>query len=286
MISVIIPAYNEERVIVRCLAALTAGAEPGELEVVVVCNGCKDRTADVAREFGGPVRVIETPTGSKVHALNLGDAATPHFPRFYVDADVVVPLESIRRMARRLESGDVLAVGARPRFDLSQSSWPVRAYYQIHDRLPASREGVGGSGVYGLSREGRARFGPFPPLTADDAFVRIQFRPGERETAEENVSVVYAPATLRDLISIKTRSHLGASELKRKYSDLRANMGPGNSAALRRLALRPRLWPKLAAYGLVKVATRVRSYRQTRGDRSPAWERDETSRATVVTSTH
>jgi glycosyltransferase involved in cell wall biosynthesis len=278
MISIVIPAYNEEKVIARCLSALTAGAGPAELDVVVVCNGCNDGTARAARSFGGPVRVIETPIGSKIHALNLGDSATSHFPRFYVDADVVVTLDSIRLMARRLERGDVLAVAPTPRFDVALSSRAVRAYYDIHRRLPASKEGIGGSGVYGLSKKGRDRFGPFPPVTADDGFVRIQFTPAERETSAEGFSVVHAPATLRDLISIKTRSHFGTVELRSKYQDLWPNKGTPNNGALRRLAPRVDLWPKLAVYGFVKVAARFRSRRQSKPGRVFVWERDEKSR--------
>ena len=48
MISVIIPAHNEESVIARCLEAFVTGAEPGELEAIVVANGCSDATAEIA----------------------------------------------------------------------------------------------------------------------------------------------------------------------------------------------------------------------------------------------
>ncbi len=73
MISVIIPAHDEGSVIARTLEAMTNGAAPGELDVIVVCNGCTDDTAAVARRFGPPVRVIETDIAGKSHALNLGD---------------------------------------------------------------------------------------------------------------------------------------------------------------------------------------------------------------------
>src|SRR5688572_25787192 len=105
MISVVIPAHNEEAVIARCLAALVRGARDGELDVVVVCNGCSDRTAQAARGFGASVTVIETDVASKVHALNLGDAAARSFPRFYIDADVVLPLEHLRQLAAVLNDG-------------------------------------------------------------------------------------------------------------------------------------------------------------------------------------
>src|SRR5829696_5509012 len=113
MISIVIPAHNEANVIGRCLASLLDGAAEGELDVVVVCNGCTDATADVARRAGPAVRVIETDVPSKSNALNLGDRAARGFPRFYVDADVVVPLASVREVGRVLESGAALAAAPR-----------------------------------------------------------------------------------------------------------------------------------------------------------------------------
>jgi glycosyltransferase involved in cell wall biosynthesis len=180
MISIIIPAHNEAMVIARTLRALTTGASFDELDVLVVCNGCTDDTANVARGFGLPVRVIETPLGNKANALNLGDQAALAFPRIYVDADVIVTLATIRALADHLQRGDALAVAPSPYFDLAGCSWAVRAFYDIRCRLPSAHEGIGGSGVYALSEIGRRRFDNFPNLIADDTYVRIQFKPEER----------------------------------------------------------------------------------------------------------
>ena len=105
MPSVIIPAHNEAQVLERCLHALLDGARAGELEVIVICNGCTDDSAAVVRRFGAGVKLIETPIASKIHALNLGDAAATTFPRFFIDGDVVLPLDALRRLARELEEG-------------------------------------------------------------------------------------------------------------------------------------------------------------------------------------
>src|SRR6187431_2740219 len=98
-VSIVIPAHDEESVIGRCLAALTDGAAEGELDVVVVCNGCKDGTAAAARAAAPAARVIEIEAASKPRALNAGDAAARAFPRLYVDADVVLSLAAVRRVA-------------------------------------------------------------------------------------------------------------------------------------------------------------------------------------------
>ena len=64
-----------------------------------------------------PGRRDRDPRASKTAALNLGDARVSGFPRFYVDADVMLPLASIRRIAasprRGRCSGSVTRHGRR-----------------------------------------------------------------------------------------------------------------------------------------------------------------------------
>jgi hypothetical protein len=151
-------------------------------DVIVVCNGCTDDTAAIARSFGQPVRVIETELPSKPYALNLGDQAAESFPRLYADADVMITLGPIRKLAKRLDQCDVLAVAPTPQIDLAVCSWPVRACSDITARFPSAQEGIGGSGVYALSKAGHQRFREFPMVASNDGYVRIQFRPAERET--------------------------------------------------------------------------------------------------------
>jgi glycosyltransferase involved in cell wall biosynthesis len=280
MISIIIPAHNEASVIRRTLAALTAGAKPGELDIVVVCNGCTDNTAAVARQFGPPVRVLETAIAGKAQALNLAETVACGFPRVYADADVVIDLETVHALARRLERGDILAVAPTPLFDLSACSWAVRACYEIRALLPSAREGIGGSGVYALSASGRARFDKFPILTADDGYIRIQFQPHERTSLESVHSTVYPPRTVKHLIATKTRSHYGSFELAKRYPEKWQQRGESNNRSLLRLFQQPHLWPKLAVYCAVTIIAKGRARRQL-GGAAPGWERDHTSRATA-----
>ena len=284
--TVIIPAHNEAAVIERCLRALTDGAADGELDVIVVANGCTDGTAAVGKRFGGCVRVIETDVPSKSNALNLGDAAAgAGGVRVYLDADCVLDLASLRRLVAHLGSGRTPAVSPCVRHDLSGASWSVRAFYAVDEKMPSSRETIGGSGVYALSRAGRARFEKFPTeLTADDAFVRRHFRTDERARVVDAVSIVTPPKRLAGVVAIKTRSHFGNYQIAKRYPHLGGNRGAGNRAALLRLALRPGWGPRLAVYGYVKVAARVRARARLRraaaagAASSAAWERDETSR--------
>ena len=279
-ISVVIAAHNEEAVLGRCLDALLQAAQRGELEIVVVCNGCTDRTADVARAYGNGVRVVETPKPSKTAALNLGDSLVSGFPRFYVDADVTLPLASIRRITSRLGEGDALAASPVMDVDLRGSSLAVCSYYRVWMRLPYVRDGMIGVGVYALSEDGRRRFEAFPDVIADDGYVRMLFGPGERVRVDDAPVRVYAPERLSDLARIKTRSRLGRYELGRRFPDLVADERTTKSYrnAVGTIAVRPWLWPAAIVYGVVQIQSRRRANKQLASIGEYVWERDESSR--------
>src|SRR3954451_22568194 len=131
MISIVVPAHNESSVIARTLQPWVGGPSSEDISVVVVCNGCTDDTASNARRFGPTVRVIESEIASKTHALNLGDQTSQIFPRIYIDADILISLDAIRALSRRLERGDVLAVAPTPDIDLTGCSVPIRMYFSI-----------------------------------------------------------------------------------------------------------------------------------------------------------
>ncbi|MCD4673026.1 MAG: glycosyltransferase, partial [Anaerolineaceae bacterium] len=136
MISIIIPAHNESSVIARCCEALLNGALPRELEIIVVCNGCTDNTAEVARSISKDIKVVETGVPSKSNALNIGDSLATSFPRFYIDADVIVPLDSVRKTAVLLQNQNILAAAPSMEVDLAGRGFFVKAFYRVWLALP------------------------------------------------------------------------------------------------------------------------------------------------------
>lgn len=278
MISIVIPAHNESAVIARTLKAILDGSEQDELDIVVVCNGCTDGTASVARSFGSAVRVIETPISGKTNALNLGDQVAYGFPRLYVDADIVLAIDTIRELGNALKDEQILAVAPTGRYDLRGCSWLVRAFFEVRSLLPSAREGIGGSGVYALSEKGRLRFQQFPEVTADDGYVRIQFQSHERQTIPFVYSTVFAPRTISDLMAQKTRAHYGSYELRTLFPDLWKNRGESNNKSLLRLFSKPQLWLGLSVYCLVMGLARRRALQRLESKQCH-WERDNSSRS-------
>ncbi len=281
--SVIIPAHDEAAVIVRCLDALLSGFARGEIDVVVVCNGCRDDTAALARGSGHPVRVIELEAASKSAALRAGDAAACAFPRLYLDADIVLEATAARRVLERLSCG---AIVARPpiRYDSSRSSAPVRSYYRARSRMPAVLRALWGAGVYGLSAAGRSRFDVFPDVMADDLWLDRQFRPDEVEIVDCPPVLVAVPRRTADLVRVLRRTYKGKAE-NRPASGVDRRSIAVTAGALRDLrrhaAGGPRAGLDTAAYAAFAVGARLTLLLgRAAVDRAGhiAWERDDSSR--------
>ena len=276
--SVVIPAHDEEAVIARCLDTLLTGVQPGELEVIVVCNGCHDDTASVARRCGHPVRVLELETASKAAALRAGDEAAFTIPRLYLDADVTLPGASARRVAERLRDG---AVAARPPvvYCSSESSAAVRRYFRARSRMPSVLGHLWGAGVYGLSAAGRARFDAFPDVMADDLWVDLLFERDEVEIVDCEPVVVTVPRGGRDLAHVLRRTYRGKAENGVGPAGAnRARETKGTTLRdLQRLALSgPAAAFDAATYVSFAVGVRLRlALEPSTSDR---WERDDSSR--------
>lgn len=277
MASIIIPAHNEGTVLEETLKSLLNATKDDD-QVIVSCNGCHDDTVVIARNFSPRVTVIETSIASKIVGLNLGDRVAVHFPRIYMDADVQLTPGSLDKIKQAFASGVWQALSPSVSMDLSISSWAVRAYYDIWLSMPYCQSGMLGAGVYALSEAGRSRFGEFPNLIADDGYVRTLFREHERGRVVDAFSIVKAPASLYWLIKIKTRSRLGAMQLKLKHPELGANEEKNYSGALWKVLKNPAKWIKFAVYVYVNLVSRFLAKRRLAKLESYKWEKDISSR--------
>lgn len=260
MLSLIIPASNEAEWIGACLEAVAASDPvPGGFEVVVVANGCRDATAEVARGYAGRLpglRVLELVEGSKPLALTAGDAVASGAVRAYLDADCVVSPGVLAALAAALAGNGPLYGGATPVIPKARSAL-TRAYGRFWQRLPFARSVAPGYGLYAVNLAGRARWGEFPQIISDDSFVRLQFSPEER--------VQVAPTYLwpmvegwAALVRTRRRQDRGVQELAALHPEV---MGREAKAALTLpklagLALRDPVG--FATYAAVSAAVRLR----------------------------
>ena len=262
MLSVILPASNEEAYIGACLTALFASDPvPGGAEVVVVANGCRDDTADRARAMAGAARaagwgfqVLERAKGGKPGALNAGDGAANGTMRAYLDADVIVTPSVMAELARALEIDQPRYAGATPRIPPARSAL-TRAYARFWQRLPFAQSVAPGFGLFAVNAKGRTRWRDFPALISDDTFVRLQF------AAEERVQVpgLYDWPMIEGfaaLTRVRRRQNAGVAEIARLYPGLlvRESKAPLGAGGLARLAAQDPLG--FGVYAAVSVAVK------------------------------
>ena len=278
--SVVIPAHDEESVVLRCLFSLLQGARPGEFDVVVAANGCSDATAAVVRASGLPVRCLDLPEPGKVGALNAADATTDVFPRIYLDADVVLTTTAARDLVSHL-ADEVAPAAASPRMrvDASLSSPLVRAYYRVWTRLEVFADGYVGSGVYAVNAAGHRRVSPFPAVTNDDDYVRRSFASSERSTTPGGFTV-FPARTVRSLVRRAARVRAGTRQLDAAGAGgagQRESAHRSGAAGARHLVRHPRNWPDLVVFCAVTAAVRVAAVLRVRrgGD---DWGQDASSR--------
>ncbi|WP_323013755.1 glycosyltransferase family 2 protein [Devosia sp.] len=89
----VIPAYNEEALIGKCLESVLAEIKRAgsDAQVIVVNNASTDRTGEIARGFAG-VTVVDEPKKGLVNARDAGFAASEGFDLVAnIDSDTLVP---------------------------------------------------------------------------------------------------------------------------------------------------------------------------------------------------
>ncbi|MEE9543170.1 MAG: glycosyltransferase, partial [Thermodesulfobacteriota bacterium] len=132
-LSLIIPAYNEEKLIGDTLEQVTGflDAKPFDYEVIVVDDGSKDRTVEIAKGFGGDegaVRVLENVRNrGKGFSVRKGFQSAKGEYALFSDADLSTPIVDTDLLLKWHADGFEIAIGSRAlkesQVDLHQPWW-------------------------------------------------------------------------------------------------------------------------------------------------------------------
>ncbi|WP_369234359.1 dolichyl-phosphate beta-glucosyltransferase [Streptomyces sp. R21] len=118
-LTVVVPAYNEEKRLGPTLEAITGYLRDTETdwELIVVDDGSTDGTRDVvtaASALDPRIQLVTSPRNrGKGHALRLGVCASYGRRVLVTDADLAAPIEELERLDKALADGQAAAIGSR-----------------------------------------------------------------------------------------------------------------------------------------------------------------------------
>ena len=139
-VSVIIPTYNEEKVIVDCLKSLSEQTYR-DMEVVVVDDGSTDKTYDVLLEFrikNLELRIFRQNHKGPGEARNLGAKYTQGNILVFVDADMVFDKKFIEMLTRPIRAGKALGTFSKMEHVFNKENIWSRCW-NINKKLPTDK---------------------------------------------------------------------------------------------------------------------------------------------------
>lgn len=136
MISVIIPVYNGEKILARCLTSLQSQTIPRDkYEIIVVDDGSKDGTRKVAEGFN--VNVISQKNQGPAAARNIGVKTANGNIALFIDADCAAAPNWIEEMTKPFSNPDI--VGVKGTYKTAQKSLIARLvqieYEEKYERM-------------------------------------------------------------------------------------------------------------------------------------------------------
>lgn len=231
-VGIIVPAYNEEKVVANTVRSLLASTYRN-YEILIVDDGSRDGTvAACEREFGDDprVRIFTKPNGGKSSALNFGFARTDAEIVVALDADTIFDPHTIGWLAARFVNPKIGAVAGNAkvgnRINLL-TRWQATEYItsQNLDRrafefLNCVTVVPGAVGAW--RREAVLALGGFTSNTlAEDADLTIRLlRAGHKVVYEERaIALTEAPETSKQLFKQRFRWMFGMLQTTVKHSD-------------------------------------------------------------------
>jgi cellulose synthase/poly-beta-1,6-N-acetylglucosamine synthase-like glycosyltransferase/peptidoglycan/xylan/chitin deacetylase (PgdA/CDA1 family)/spore germination protein YaaH len=232
-VAVVVPAYNEEKVIVQTMTSLLASDHPDRFEIIMVDDGSTDATYRQAQDAfcNDPrVRIYTKPNGGKPSALNFGVAQTRAEIVVALDADTVFTRDTIAKLVRHFADPRVGAVAGNAKVGNRTNlltRWQALEYItsqnldrRAFDVLNCITVVPGAVGAW--RRELIEQAGGFTHATlAEDADLTIAIRKLGYSIVyeDEAVALTEAPDTVRGFIRQRYRWMFGTMQAAWKHVD-------------------------------------------------------------------
>lgn len=235
LVSVVVPAYNEEMVIGACIDSILA-SDYSPRQIIAVDDGSADGTLEAMRQYEdhADVTVVAKPNGGKASALNAGLAQAEGEVILFVDADGIFARDTISRILEGFDSEQVGAVCGHDSPLSHRGFYPKLATLQAHVSTGFARRALSvinclpivSGNIGAFRREALEETGPFlEDFIGEDlemtfrvhkAGYKVRFQPWSRVMAE-------GPSTLVGLWKQRIRWTRGFVQTLRIHTNMLLN---------------------------------------------------------------
>lgn len=199
-VTVVIAAHNEEATIGRKLDSVLGSRYDGAMDVVVVTDGCTDRTASVVAGYAHRgVRLLELPRVGKHAALNAAVRTSRAEVLIFSDANGELAVDAVAKLVSPLADPEVGGVAGDQRYRDGGADDGVadgeRSYWSFDRRLKRAESRAGNvvsatGALYAVRRE---LFQTVVSGVTDDFYVSTGVIAAGRRLVFADDAVVYEP---------------------------------------------------------------------------------------------
>jgi len=145
-LSIVVPAYNEERLLGGTLDSIQRAVEilSCPYEIIVCDNNSTDRTGEIARAHGA--KVVFEPVNQIARARNAGAAAASGDWLVFIDADSSPSKELLAEMRKAMDSNGIVGGGAT--VDLNNSRPDIKAWVGLWNAMSRTLSWAAGSFIF------------------------------------------------------------------------------------------------------------------------------------------
>lgn len=110
-ISILIPCYNEEVTIERCVLSCIRQTRPAD-EIIVVDDSSTDKSPEILKKFDGLIKIVRTPqnTGKKSHAQEYGLRFVTGDIYIMTDGDTMLHPNFVKNIEEEMKDESVSAI--------------------------------------------------------------------------------------------------------------------------------------------------------------------------------
>ncbi|MFB5613315.1 MAG: glycosyltransferase, partial [Nitrosarchaeum sp.] len=233
-ISVIIPAYNEEKVIANTIEGLLETKYPKK-EIIFVDDGSKDNTLRIAKQYQDRIKVLHKENGGKATAINYGIQYSTGEIIVIVDADTIIGRQSLKEIIKGFEVNEHVAAVAGNIKIRNKTNWLtkcqaleyitgiqiVRRAFDIFGSITIVPGALGAFKKSFLIESGA--YGKETIVEDFDQTIKLLKAGLITQGSTKATAYTEAPNTLRDFVAQRKRWYRGNIQVLKRHSDALTN---------------------------------------------------------------